>query len=262
MTTPTKKKRNRLWLLVEIILVGIIIWQGVQIGRYYWDTKTSRSAYEKIEQAVKQVQTPEPEKTEVAAAPVAEDPKERADRILTMLKELNEDTVGYIDIDALGIHYPIVQGIDNDEYLYQSFEGEYSIAGTIYMDSANHADFTDQNTVLYGHHMKDGSMFHNLSDLRKEEYSGKPVTITITREGAIDTYLVYAVSSVPEDEPYRDAYFPDESAWMEFLRDSLEGSETNFAVDPTGSTHVLTLSTCTPNDDGYRIAVHAIRQNP
>ena len=145
MTTPTKKKRNRLWLLVEIILVGIIIWQGVQIGRYYWDTKTSRSAYEKIEQAVKQVQTPEPEKTEVAAAPVAEDPKERADRMLTMLKELNEDTVGYIDIDALGIHYPIVQGIDNDEYLYQSFEGEYSIAGTIYIDGRPLQEMTNRD---------------------------------------------------------------------------------------------------------------------
>lgn len=264
MSKQGKRKGNPFLLLIEVILIAVILWQLVNIGRYLWDTKTSKSAYDRIETAVKEAQVKSTAQTEKKGATTApkEDPVDTANRVINLLKGMNKDAVGYIDIEALGIHYPIVQGVDNDEYLFQSMEGEYSIAGTIYMDYANQADFSDRNTVLYGHHMKDGTMFHNLSDLRKESYEGETVEIAITREGGIDRYLVYAVSSVPEDEPYRDAYFPDAAAWQNFLRNTKESTETEFPIDPSRARRVLTLSTCTPNDDGMRIAVHAILQEP
>src|SRR5690625_852382 len=80
------------------------------------------------------------------------------------LLEQNEDVVGWITIDGTQIDYPIVQGEDNFHYLTRNFYHEDSRAGSIYMDFRNDVHLTDEkNVILYGHRMRDGSMFENLT---------------------------------------------------------------------------------------------------
>lgn len=75
--------------------------------------------------------------------------------------------MGWIQIPGIGVDYPVVQGEDNEYYLHYTFDGKENIAGSIFLDSRNKADFTDRKVILYGHNMQDGSMFSNL-----EKYQG------------------------------------------------------------------------------------------
>ena len=79
------------------------------------------------------------------------------------LQAVNPDVIAWIDIPGLSISYPVVQGTDNAYYLHHLFTGEYNSSGSIFADWHNQPDFTDPNTIVYGHNMKNGSMFGTLS---------------------------------------------------------------------------------------------------
>lgn len=90
------------------------------------------------------------------------------------LRAINEDIVAWIQIPRIGVDYPVVQGKDDEPYLHYTFDGIANKAGSIFLDYRNRADFTDSKVILYGHNMKDGSMFSNLkkyqdADFRKEQ---------------------------------------------------------------------------------------------
>lgn len=78
------------------------------------------------------------------------------------LRAINGDVVAWIQIPGIGVDYPVVQGKDNEHYLHYTFDGKANKAGSIFLDCRNRADFTDSKVILYGHNMKDGSMFSNL----------------------------------------------------------------------------------------------------
>ena len=82
----------------------------------------------------------------------------------------NEDVVGWITVDNTQIDYPIVQGETNNTYLYHNFYGEESRAGSIFLDFRNDIEALDYNTIVYGHRMKDGSMFQQLTKFMKEDF--------------------------------------------------------------------------------------------
>lgn len=84
------------------------------------------------------------------------------------LQKINPDIVAWIRIDGLGIDYPVVQGEDNEHYLYYTFRGEANVAGSIFLDYRNKADFSDSKIILYGHNMKNGSMFGSLKKYQDE----------------------------------------------------------------------------------------------
>lgn len=90
------------------------------------------------------------------------------------LRAINGDVVAWIQIPGIGVDYPVVQGKDNEHYLHYTFYGKANKAGSIFLDYRNRADFTDRKVILYGHNMKDGSMFSNLkkyqdASFRKEQ---------------------------------------------------------------------------------------------
>ena len=86
------------------------------------------------------------------------------------LQKVNEDVIGWIYIEDTDISYPILKGADNNQYLFQSYEKKYVVAGSIFIDSRCSEDFGDERTVVYGHNMKNGSMFGTLDRYEKEEY--------------------------------------------------------------------------------------------
>ena len=99
----------------------------------------------------------------------------------------NEDTIGWIKIEDTVIDYVVVQGADNDEYLHKGFYGEYNSAGTIFLDYRNELDGVRQNWIVYGHRMKDDSMFGELGEyLDYDFYQQHPTFTFITAEAAYD----------------------------------------------------------------------------
>ena len=88
------------------------------------------------------------------------------------LKRDYKDVKGYIEIKGTNINYPIVQSTDNDYYLNHLPNGEKNKMGSIYLDYRNN-DFEDENTIIYGHNMNDGTMFSELENYKKQDYYEK-----------------------------------------------------------------------------------------
>ena len=86
------------------------------------------------------------------------------------LKKINPDIVAWIRIPDTSIDYPVVQGNDDSYYLTHTFKKAEHVAGAIFLDSDNNADFSDDKNIIYGHNMKDGSMFQGLHKYENEQY--------------------------------------------------------------------------------------------
>lgn len=89
------------------------------------------------------------------------------------LRKLNQDVIGWLEIYGTKIDYPIVQGKDNFHYLNYTVTGEFSTAGSIFLDAANKRDFSDFNNILYGHYMAERKMFGDLGLFANEDFFNK-----------------------------------------------------------------------------------------
>lgn len=169
-----KKKRGNSWThrIIVGVLVIIIIISCVGMLKEYLDGKKTEDKYESLasmvqttEETTTQAETtetePETEETTAYVSPID----------FEALREINPDTVGWIKIPDTNVDYPIVwkEG-DNDTYLHTDFEGNSSQAGAIYLDMDSTPDFSGRNNILYGHHMKNGTMFKDVVKYKDKEY--------------------------------------------------------------------------------------------
>lgn len=160
------------------------------------------------------------------------------------LRSVNEQVVGWIYDDASVINYPIVQAADNDYYLHRLFNGESNPSGAIFLDCRNQSDFSDSHCIIYGHHMKDGSMFTALSNYKSQEYYEKhPRMLLLTPNGnyTIEIFAGY-VASV-EDDAWVTG-FSSEADYEDWIASGISKSLIRADFAPSASDHVLTLSTC------------------
>lgn len=172
----------------------------------------------------------------------------------TELKSVNEDIVGWLRIRALDISYPVVQGEDNDFYLHRTFEKTDNFAGCLFMNYLNRADLTDQNTIIYGHNMKNGSMFGKLKQFREEGTYDKSKFFWIFTPDFIYQYRIFAATVVNKTGLTYQVSFTDEQ-FDELMDYVFEHSEIDAGeVDVTKEDRIVTLSTCT-GDDSTRFAV-------
>ena len=160
------------------------------------------------------------------------------------LMRINEDVVGWICIEDTQINYPIVRGEDNREYVSTAVDGTANQYGSIFMDYRNASDFSDRHTVLYGHYMRNGSMFHDIRMYDKPQfYESHPTGMIMTPEGNFQFEVIggYVASLADASWQLEFANDADYEAW---LQDSMERSTIGGAVIPTAEDRLLTLSTC------------------
>lgn len=185
------------------------------------------------------------EETETDESGTAKDTK-KVEVDFASLKKINKDLVAWIRCEALGLDYPVVQGEDNDYYLNHTFSGEEHISGCIFMDCGNKADFTDDNTILYAHNMKDGSMFGSLGDTADGE-----IRLFLYTEEEVDTYQIVDNRTVAVTEPiyFRLVYGAD--AFEELS--AAVAAHTGIIL--VKGEHLLTLSTCNGNAEKRHIVL-------
>ncbi|MDO4283406.1 MAG: class B sortase [Clostridia bacterium] len=171
------------------------------------------------------------------------------------LESMNSDVVGWITIKGTAIDYAILQSYDNDFYLRRSIDKNYSWFGWPFMDYRNSGDFTDRNTIIYGHNIKTGLMFADLQDLQAGKY-GDSVDIYIYTKDKNRVYKVFSTYIVDPESYYLTTNFADDEAYNNFLNTLKERSTINFNVAVGAPDRILTLSTCT-SDSTRRIVVHA-----
>lgn len=110
----------------------------------------------------------------------------------------NKDIVGYLYFSEVGVEYPIAQAEDNDFYLKHNIYGSYSNAGSIFLDYENHSDFMDESSIVYGHHMRNGTMFGDLEE--KTQSTDEDMYFTVyTRDKKIVYKVIEKAVIQPEE---------------------------------------------------------------
>lgn len=172
-----------------------------------------------------------------------------------LLKE-NSDTKGWINFND--INYPFLQSKDNEYYLKKSFDKKYNINGSLFVDYRNN-DFTDFNTVIYGHNMKDNQMFGSLKQLLEKEYFTNNGNDIIKISTVLANYNFKIISVyVIEDEDYYVTTSFTKTEFKEFINTIIKRSYYNFEPKPLEQDKLLTLSTCNGyNGTNKRLVVHA-----
>lgn len=191
--------------------------------------------------------------------PVEEDPvmEELASIDLDALREVNPDVIGWIRIPDTRIDYPILQGEDNDYYLHHTWQKKNNLAGSIFMEHQCSGDFTDYNTILYGHNMGNGSMFAGiLKYQRANYYQTHPYVYLVTDEGLL-RYEVFSAYRADLDSRAYSLKLEEESRQERFLDAILESSEIDTGIVPPATDRFLTLSSCYGSRGDRRWVVHA-----
>lgn len=175
------------------------------------------------------------------------------------LQSLNSDIIGWIYCEGTVIDYPVLQGATNDTYLHTLYTGEEQPSGSIFVDAANLPGFLDNNTIIYGHNMKDESMFGTLEEWQDQEYfDAHPCMWLLTPEQdyRVDLFSACLVSARHDTYTIFRGTGPELTAYLQHARD-ISKVESAVETDPNGR-YVL-LSTCayTVYDDA-RSVVHGL----
>ena len=181
---------------------------------------------------------------------------------LGALQKVNKDVVGWIYISGTDISYPLLHpSVNNDQYLRSSWKSAdtYSRAGTIFIETLNSPDLSDFNTIIYGHRMRDQTMFGKLGNFSKKKYWQAHPSVYILTEDGVSRYDIYAAYEVSTDGKTYQISFANDNAKQAYIDFSLEKSVINTGIKPTVDDHIITLSTCTGNGYTTRWIVQAVK---
>lgn len=176
------------------------------------------------------------------------------------LLEMNSDVVGWIRFDEPSeINYPVVQGRDNEEYLKRTFEANTNKLGTLFVDVNNPGDFLGRNTFIYGHNMKNGSMFAQLLKYKDDSfYKEHPYFYIYTPDGKVRTYEIFSAGVVKDTSDSYIMDYADDAAFQTYIDYIKQQSAYPTSAEVTTASKIVSLSTCTNVRDDERFLVHGV----
>lgn len=231
-------------LAVAVIVFAVSAFQLLRIGKSYLD---GRSEYENIKDvAVKN-----------------QDSKDKFRVDFNELLKINPDTIGWLRFhpEPSIINYPLVQGKDNQEYLKKTFSANENTLGTLFLDTAAGKDFLDKNSIIYGHRMRDGSMFRHLWDYEEEAfYKENPYFYIYTPNGKEITYHIFAASLVKDTSDAYKTQFSTPEEFQRVIKEIKANSYYDTGVEVGEDNTIVILSTCTAASDDNRLIVCGVKE--
>ena len=176
------------------------------------------------------------------------------------LKSINSDYKMWIQIENTNINYPVVQGSDNDYYLKHNFRKESNISGTVFVESANDID-NDKNIILYGHNMRNGTMFNNITNYKEESFFNEDNKISIIMNNTLYEYEVFSVYVKNVSEVNLAIGFANEDEFINYAYNQADESIYKKDVDFSAEDNLITLVTCSYEFTDARTIVVARRCN-
>ena len=177
------------------------------------------------------------------------------------LLSINPDTIAWIRFDEPSIiNYPVVKSEDNEEYLTKTFAENDNKLGAIFMDMRNNSDFSDRNTIIYGHHLNvSPDMFSRLNLYEDEEFCREhPDFYIYTPDGKVHTYTVFAAGEVSAVSENYEVDFASDEEYEQYLEKCRADSEYPVDVELNARSQIMTLSTCTGNGHANRFVVRGV----
>ena len=234
--------------LLAVLLAAVFLVSGVWAAVVLLDNY--RSAHLYTETAAQFVQAVIPA---APAAPQTTDaPEEKPVRPFPemaidfdALRAANEDIVAWVWVPGTTISYPVLQGENNQQYLNRTYTGTVANAGSIFMDYKNAPDFTDPNSIIYGHNMRSGNMFGALQAFREQSYADEhPYFCVITPEGQLN-YDIFAVTVVDMHSDVYTIAFGQDKTFADFMDLVASQNLIEADVEVAEGDRICTLSTCT-----------------
>lgn len=256
----------RIFLIVAALVLILI--SGYQIIRILGAYRQSEALYEDTILEYVTEDRAEPKESDdrtiadEPSKPEKKEPAEWASRISVDLEKLqaeNKDIVGWLYFENEEISYPILYSGDNTKYLYTTYTMEDMVSGSIFMEGRNLPDFTDAHTIIYGHNMRNLSMFGRLNYYRgnPEYYKTHEYFQIITNEKYY-RYRIFAYKDVSEYAPIYRMTFDSKEEFGAFIEEDIrKGSILDSELEVTKDDRIVTLSTC--SGDGLRFTVSAVR---
>lgn len=173
------------------------------------------------------------------------------------LKKINSDCIGWILISDTNINYPIVKGIDNSYYVTHTVKKKENKSGAIFIDMRNSLDFSDRNTIIYGHNLKNSKMFSDLKKYFNKNFFDKHKNIIIYMENKKQIYEVFSVYKTMENSDAYKVNFSSDEKFLEHINKAKESSALKVDNMVSDIDRIITLSTCTNDIEGERIVVIA-----
>ncbi len=173
-----------------------------------------------------------------------------------LLKTQNPDFIGWIGTDGDEINYPLVKGEDNEFYLTHLFTREKNKLGSIFIDYRNQADFLDRNTIIYGHNMKDGSMFSSLINYKNDGYYQAHPTLPIFTPNG--NYQIEFFAGIVVDGSYESVRFDfnDDKDFIDYVQSLQDLSTFKSQIELNADDRIVTLVTCSYEYTNARYALY------
>lgn len=245
MAKNKKKLFNVVMRIIELIFLILLVYSSINIFKWYNNNKENKQIINEIAESVT----------------INEDTNEEKKYKINFeeLKQKNSDTVAWLKVENTNIEFPIVQANNNSYYLTHNFDKKYNVAGWIFADYKNKLDGTDRNIVVYGHNMRDNSMFGSLKDVITEEWYNNEENkyITFVTENDYQTYQVFSVYQIQTEDYYIQTEFKS-NEFQEFIDTITKRSKKDFGINVSKEDTILTLSTCS-NNNKYRVVLHSVR---
>jgi len=245
--TMRRKKNKRykkviLNIIIYMILLFVLIYSGIKIFKWYNDKTNNNKIAEQIKSTV-----------------IVEDKNEEEYTVdFKKLKEQNNETVAWIKVNNTNVEYPVLRATNNSFYLNHSFDKSKNSAGWIFADYRNKFDGTDKNIIIYGHNMRDDSMFGSLKNILNSAWydNEENTNITLYTENEKSIYKVFSIYKIESEDYYIKTEFSNDNEFEKFIETLKKRSIKNFNIDISKEDSILTLSTCA-NNNKYRVVLHA-----
>lgn len=258
-TAETRRKR-KLWIafaalmLVFALSLSAILW--MYFGGDGFDADKYKSSSDSSTDTSIDVSSAESESESVV---YAQNPIDFAS-----LQEKNADVCAWITVPNTSIDYPIVQSSkeDDDYYINHAWEGNYTINGAIYIQRLNGKYFTDRNTVVYGHNLRNGTMFRHLHKFRDKDFFDANEYFYIYTPGHILTYRIFSAYRYDNRHILNSFDFADTAVYADYLQYATDPNSliknVREGVEVTTDDKIVTLSTCI-SDKRYRYLVQGVQ---
>lgn len=251
-----KNKKKNIWKALYIFLIAACLICIAGMLFYLQKDRAEEAAIEEQQEVLSENYVKEDVEQEVEKAELPID--------FEGLMEVNPEIYAWLRIPDTNIDYPILQHEDEDQsyYLTRDIYGKSNVAGSIYTEYYNHKDFTDPNTIIYGHNMKNGSMFHNIRYFTDKEYFDEHHELYIYLPEKILKYEIIACYEYDDRHLIGTYDFLDEEVFAEYLEDIMNPRSMytmiREGVELTTADKLVTLSTCIANKPNNRRLLQAV----
>ncbi|WP_366248064.1 class B sortase [Terribacillus aidingensis] len=239
MKKTESKKMTWLQKVILLTCVAVFLFSLIKIGGIGFD-------YVQSEQVMKEIQEQYKGNLQENKAIASENPVRPQ---FQNLLDINPNIVGWLTVDDTKIDYPILQSSDNNHYLNRNYKEDISKSGSIFMDYRNQAESVDRQTIIYGHQMKDGSMFGQLDKFLEEDFFSQHKEFqfdTIYESYKVEIFSVYVTTT---DFNYIETEFSNDEEYMNFIEVIKDKSRMQTDIHVTEKDDIITLSTCNDLQD-------------